>query len=110
MKSPIEAMIDANVACLTCGTKGIGNCDCQSKCSCGFWVKKGARCPTLYCEERIKKASDRELIRNLFEYGKDYYLLENDGPAQEKIKRAVGFIRVELLARLSRKGKTNANV
>jgi hypothetical protein len=45
MPSPLERMIDANIACTTCGTKGIGNCH--------GWEKKPSR------QELVKAEVDR---------------------------------------------------
>jgi len=46
---PIESMIDAAVTCGKCGTRGIGNCDCYRKCSCGWFAEKGKPCTNPKC-------------------------------------------------------------
>lgn len=36
--------IDSNVRCTKCGTKGVGNCDCWTRCNCGWSYEKGGKC------------------------------------------------------------------
>ena len=40
----INRLIDAAVHCSTCGALGVGNCDCQTLCRCGWWVRRGTQC------------------------------------------------------------------
>jgi hypothetical protein len=35
----IRDLIDANVECTNCGTKGVGNCECWHKCPACGWSK-----------------------------------------------------------------------
>lgn len=44
-RHPIEAMIDAVMSCVICGTKGMGNCDCWVECECGRSYEKDGLCP-----------------------------------------------------------------
>lgn len=48
MPSPLEIMIDASdLRCTICGTPRSGDlrqCDCWTKCSCGWWARKGTPC------------------------------------------------------------------
>ena len=52
----MERLIDAAVSCVTCGTKGMGNCDCQTRCTCGWWAEKGKPCrnpTTVLCSSKL---------------------------------------------------------
>ena len=59
MSSPINQMIDAAMACMKCGTKGIGNCPCNVQCSCGWWAERGKPCgnpATARCSTKVRYA------------------------------------------------------
>lgn len=45
----LDNAINTNVKCTICGTKGVGNCDCWSKCrKCGWSYETGETCG--HCE------------------------------------------------------------
>ena len=53
----INRMVDMAVTCSRCGTKGIGNCDCFERCSCGWFADKGKPCgntETARCSTKVK--------------------------------------------------------
>ena len=55
MATPLDRMINSVVTCLKCGAK-MGQCDCQSRCSCGWWHDKGKPCrnpETLRCSSKM---------------------------------------------------------
>lgn len=57
MGSPLDRMIDASVRCLKCGAKGVGTCDCNERCSCGWIADKGQPCrnpATARCSTKVK--------------------------------------------------------
>ena len=55
-QTPIGRMIDASVHCAKCGAKGMGNCDCQQRCACGWWAEEGKPCrnpKTILCSSKL---------------------------------------------------------
>lgn len=41
----INRLIDQNVKCTLCGTKGVGNCDCWVRCKkCRCFYEKNTKC------------------------------------------------------------------
>jgi len=55
----INRMIDSNVRCSICGTKGVGNCDCWEDCSCGWVHEKGKPCRNPECPTRRREGGSR---------------------------------------------------
>lgn len=50
-------MIKRSVECVKCVAKGIGNCDCWERCSCGWFAEKGKPCRnpnTARCTTKLK--------------------------------------------------------
>lgn len=57
MSTPIEKMIDAALVCSKCGAKGMFNCDCYERCTCGWIANKGEPCSnpeTTRCSTKVK--------------------------------------------------------
>ena len=54
-RHPLDGMIDANVTCTRCGTKGVGNCDCWEPCGCGWSKGRGEPCDNPACPTNKKR-------------------------------------------------------
>lgn len=42
---------NSNLSCTICGSKGVGTCDCWTKCSCGWLYEKGTACRNPNCSK-----------------------------------------------------------
>ena len=46
---PLDALVDSVMRCTVCGAK-MGECDCWTRCGCGWSYRKGTSCNNPACD------------------------------------------------------------